>query len=357
MMAVVQKERLILFQVLIKTIVMTSEFEQIFVSVIIRSYNRLQHVLEILSVCAEQDYDKYEVVIIEQSTNQHWNEYKEKVEKYSDIARVIRSKPLGPPGARNVGVAHSLGNVVLFIDDDDLPVGNNWVSGHAKNYKDPACIGVGGKHIHSIGEKNRYKDNQKAYDRCLSLSFLLHGRVFTGINKVKKPVEWLHGNNCSIRKNTIIKLGGWYPFIDGAGEEHSLFYKFQNKKISNEYLMFNPEPTVYRRFNIAGGVARRSVNLRTLLIHRMQYYHWVISTHFPIRFYCLYPIFMLYGFKVSTRYLRKNSSYEHVFLTKLFGPLFGQKIYFLMEFIHYPILVIKYLLKKKPHWDGILRQV
>ena len=328
-----------------------------FVTVVIRSYNRLAHVKEILDVCAQQDYDRYEVVIIEQSTDEHWERHRAGLEAQGDKVRIIRSEPLGPPGARNAGVAHSQGDVVLFVDDDDLPVGADWISGHAKNYVDPDCIGISGKHIHQLGEVRRYHDMEKAYERCLTLSFMLRGRVFTGINRVKKPVEWLHGNNCSMRKAAIEKLGGWYPHVQGAGEEHSLFYRFQEQKSAPEYLMFDPQPTVLRRFDVPGGVERRSMPLRTLLIHRMQYYHWVIGAAFPLRFYGLYPLFMLYGFRLSARHLRKQSSYENEFWTRLLGRRWGRNMYFLAEFVVFPLLVFRFLFKPRPKWDGVLRQL
>ena len=175
-----------------------------FISVLIRSYNRLPYVSKILEVCLNQTYDKYEIVVLEQSTKGHWKKHRETIEKYNGNINVIRSHPLGPSGARNVGVSHCKGDVVLFVDDDDIPVGDNWIAEHAKNYIDPLCIGVSGRHIHQLNEVSRYNNIKggvdHAYERCLTISFMGRGRVFTGINNVKKPVDWLHGNNCSIRK-------------------------------------------------------------------------------------------------------------------------------------------------------------
>ena len=39
------------------------------------------------------------------------------------------------------------------MDDDDLPINNNWISSHAKNYADPLCIGVSGRCIKEPKEK------------------------------------------------------------------------------------------------------------------------------------------------------------------------------------------------------------
>lgn len=323
-----------------------------FVSVLIRSYNRLHCVLEILEVCKAQTYNNFEVVILDQSIDDHWESHRKDIEEFDSRFRVVRSKPLGPPGARNVGVAHSKGDVILFMDDDDLPVGEDWISYHAKNYADPFCIGVSGRHIHQPNEKSRYKDAQRAYKRCLTISFFFKGRVFTGINELKKPVQWLHGNNSSIRKSYIIKLGGWYPYVVSDCEEHSPYFKFQKVKQPGEYLMFDPQPIVLRRFDIPGGVERRTISLHTLLVHRMKFYHWVISTHFPVRFYGLYPFFMISCFRLATRHFLKGSRFDDIFWIRWFGNKFGKYFYIIQELVLFPFLILKFLIKPKPEWNG-----
>ncbi len=323
-----------------------------FVSVLIRSYNRLPHVLEIVDICLTQNYDNFEVVVIDQSNAATWEKYESAFNRYDRRVRVIRSQPLGPIGARNSGVAHCHGEVVLFMDDDDLPVGEDWIASHAKHFVDPLCIGVSGKHVHAINERPRYRDMERAYDRCLTHSFLLRGRVFTGIARVKKPVEWLHGNNCSLRRERIVALGGWYPYLKTEGEEHSLYYKFQQTKMPGEYLMFDPQPIVLRRFDIPGGNDRRNISLHELLDNRMKYYHWVIAENFPLRFYGLYPIFMLHGFKMAARFYRRQSSFTDIFWIRWLGPKYGQYFYILQELVKFPFLALRYLLTKKPKWDG-----
>ncbi len=144
-----------------------------FMSVLIRSYNRLPHLLEILEVCMTQEYDRFEVIVVEQSTLAHWESHRAALERFDSRVKVVRSKRLRPPGARNVGVAHCKGDIILFIDDDDLPIGNDWITGHAKNYADPLCIGVSGRQVHQINEKPHYKDMERAYKRCLTRSFFL----------------------------------------------------------------------------------------------------------------------------------------------------------------------------------------
>jgi glycosyltransferase involved in cell wall biosynthesis len=50
----------------------------------------------------------------------------------------------GASGARNTGVAHSRGEVVVFLDDDVVATGN-WLSRLLAHFTDPGVVGVGGR--------------------------------------------------------------------------------------------------------------------------------------------------------------------------------------------------------------------
>lgn len=116
--------------------------------------------------------------------------------------------------------------------------------------------------------------------------------------------------------------------------------------------MFDPQPIVLRRYDIPGGNDRRNISLHELLINRMQYYHWVIAEHFPLRFYGLYPVFMLHGFKIAARFYRRSSNFTDIFWIRWFGLKNGKRLNILVEFVKFPFLVLRYLLARKPKWDG-----
>lgn len=324
-----------------------------FISVIIRSYNRLPYTLELIDRCLNQNYDNYEVVIIDQSEKAQWDEYKAAFNALDKKVRVIRSEPRGSAAAKNLGVVLSRGDVILLIDDDDLPIDNNWISSHARHYKDPYCIGVSGRCVKRINDSVPYKNKQLAYDRCLTYSFFIRGRDLTGIDKIKKPVQWLHALNSSIRKSYVLELGGWYPFVQNS-EEHSFCFKLRKAMKPGEYLMFDPQPQVLRRFDIPGGLGKRYLPLATLLTNQLRFYHRVVSESFPLRFYGLYPFFMIYIFRHIVRWFRVYSYYTDIIWLRWFGKKYGQRLYILQEFVKYPFLVLRVLIEKKPKWNGQL---
>ncbi len=324
-----------------------------FISIIIRSYNRLDCVIDLIDRCLQQNYQNFEIVVVDQSDNSHWIKYKDKICSINKKIRIIRAKPEGSAAARNLGVYVSKGDVVLLMDDDDLPINNNWISSHAKNYADPLCIGVSGRCIKEPKEKNPYKNKKLAYKRCLTYSFFLRGRDFTGIDKAKKPVQWLHGLNASIRRSYVIELGGWYPYINNF-DEHSFCFELQKKISPDEYLMFDPEPIVLRRFDIPGGLGKRYLPLSKLLDNQLLYYNRVVAKYYPFRFYLLYPLFSIYAFKYIIRWFKKFSYYNDAMWFKQFDRKTALRLYLLQEFVKYPFLAIKSIFIKRPKWDGPL---
>ena len=94
------------------------------VSVIVRSFNRLPSLCELVAALLAQETDgaTFEIVIVEQSTAPP----EEAVARLDELARdprvrILRHSPLGGPRARNVGVRASRGSILLFMDDDYLP--------------------------------------------------------------------------------------------------------------------------------------------------------------------------------------------------------------------------------------------
>src|SRR6266566_3858385 len=137
------------------------------VSVVVRSYNRLGVLAELLAVLLAQDHDSYEIVVVEQSTVRPPDE----VARVDALARdprvrMFRCEPLGGPGARNAGVRAARGNLLVFIDDDDLPVGSDWLRRHEANFTDPRCLGVTGS-FHEPGAVP-YVNPEKARHNVLS---------------------------------------------------------------------------------------------------------------------------------------------------------------------------------------------
>src|SRR5438552_9082673 len=92
-----------------------------FVSVIVRAYKRPRELVELVGRLRAQDYPACEFVVVEQSGDRL---LQAQLAALGDARiRFFPRPPLGAPGARNEAVRLSRGDILIFVDDDDLPIG------------------------------------------------------------------------------------------------------------------------------------------------------------------------------------------------------------------------------------------
>ena len=135
------------------------------VSVVIPTYNREESLCQTIDDMLGQDYDDFEVIVVDQ-TRKHVPEVADYLEKLPQRVRYITLDNANLPAARNVGIKHATGNVIIFIDDDiRAPVG--FVRAHAENYRDPTVMAVAGA---VLGAQGRFTSEwpNEARDRYLS---------------------------------------------------------------------------------------------------------------------------------------------------------------------------------------------
>jgi glycosyltransferase involved in cell wall biosynthesis len=111
------------------------------------------------------------------------------------VTRVVEGDDAGAGAARNTGVDHATGDVVLFTDADTV-VPPHWVRTHLRHYDRPEVVGVGGPATSIEGDaKNRL------LFRLLSDYWY---RVSWPLGFVQAP-----GFNCSYRTAAFREAGGF----------------------------------------------------------------------------------------------------------------------------------------------------
>lgn len=86
------------------------------VSVIIPLYNRKNYIGEAIESVLTQDYPTVELIVIDDGSTDKGSE----VVKNYPSAKYFWQANAGPGAARNLGVAHSSGEILAFLDSDDL---------------------------------------------------------------------------------------------------------------------------------------------------------------------------------------------------------------------------------------------
>jgi GT2 family glycosyltransferase len=158
----------------------------------------------------------------------------------------------GLPNARNVGIEHSRGEFVLFVDDDVTPVDEQFITEHMNNYLCPEVVGVAGRVI----EKNSAVTNPE----CL-LRITRWGTVAGGPHGVSKTtVDTMQGCNMSFRRKEALDAGLFSNCIIGSAHFEDAEFALRLRKHTGGSLVFDPNAALFHHQSPAGGCQSRSMS-------------------------------------------------------------------------------------------------
>lgn len=264
-------------------------------SVIVRSYNRVFALNELVQNLLKQDYAVFEVIIVEQSTKFKQQEMDQLNELSNDLrVKLIKSEPLGGPAARNEGVKNATGDILIFIDDDDLPASKDWITKHLKAYEDEKLVGFTGRHIFEGTEGYPYLKGMRWYFRrkVLQYNWLKFPTTFAQFDEDVSNVAWLHGTNSSIRKEWVFKTTLWDTHVSNQ-DEHSFAFKLKLLLTDGYHLDFRKGPEVIRRMGLEGGMAKRSFSYQEEWLNQYGYLTKVLYKYNSYQWF-LFPFHLLF---------------------------------------------------------------
>ena len=96
----------------------TLEFEML-ISIIVACYNQGHFIEDALNSILEQDYENFEVIIINDGSTDNTKEIVTEYSKKDAWIKLINQKNQGLSAARNTGLKNSSGKFILFLDADD----------------------------------------------------------------------------------------------------------------------------------------------------------------------------------------------------------------------------------------------
>ena len=87
------------------------------VSVIIPTYNRAAAVLGAVQSALDQTYPSIEVIVVDDGST---DDTAERLSTFLPRIKLLRQKNAGPSAARNHGARHASGDILAFLDSDDV---------------------------------------------------------------------------------------------------------------------------------------------------------------------------------------------------------------------------------------------
>lgn len=123
------------------------------ISVVVATYNTKKLLQDALLFLLQQEFDKneYEVIVVDDGSNDGTRFFMEEVVKNNPNVRYIIRPHKGVSAARNTGIKLARGEIVAFTDSDCL-VDKNWLKEMIKSFEDGQIIGVCGKIVSEPGK-------------------------------------------------------------------------------------------------------------------------------------------------------------------------------------------------------------
>lgn len=220
------------------------------VSVIIPCYNVERYLQQSLEKILSQTRKPEEIIAIDDGSTDGTRNI---LEKFKQIKIVTHRKNKGLAQARNSGIQHAQGEILIFFDADVIPE-PTFVSEILKQYTSEKIVGVGGQAIES-NIKNIYDQWRKLY--------LEPSRG----NRKIDDVEYISGLCSSYRQKALEVAGGFNPLFRTNAEDFEMGLKLHE---AGYRLVYTPEAKVYHQ---------KTDDLKSLLKTGFNYTYWGKIAH------------------------------------------------------------------------------
>ncbi len=217
-------------------------------STIISAYsdNRYYDLIELIDALKKQINESNEIIIIIDTNIGLYTNIKNHILRYgnSNIKIIFNPENKGLSHSRNIGIHHSNGDILAFIDDDAIPC-PNWMNEIIKTFLKDGKIGAVTGDIIPTWEDNNMSWFPKELHWMISCSYIL-------TPKKEKEVERGFGTNMAFRREMFQRIGEFNTElgINGknwvGGEDTDMFLRVKKNGIK---IIFNPNVKVHHKIN------------------------------------------------------------------------------------------------------------
>jgi glycosyltransferase involved in cell wall biosynthesis len=176
------------------------------VSVVINTYNRSQSLRLTLKTLEQLDHPRFEVIVVNGPSD---DDTEDLLTQYAQRVKVARCEHRNLSESRNIGVRHSAGEIVAFIDDDAYP-DPGWLDALVAAYDDPEVAAAGGPVYNFTGVAVQAWSN---YVDSLGNAWVEWGKATDLTDLICTPVSnvvpYTIGTNSSFRRDLLVGMGGF----------------------------------------------------------------------------------------------------------------------------------------------------
>ena len=181
---------------------------KLYASVIVSAYNRLEVLKMCLSALMHQtiELNNYEIIIVDDSSNDGTQEYFEKINPVESNIKYIRHHVnQGLASARNSGIKSARGEYIIFLDCDIIPEPDfieKFLSYHAQ-FPDEKIVVIGNLSFY----KNLTDNNNIGYFAQSRYLGFRTGREKAKIDYLNLSPRYFAGGIASIPYSTVMEVG------------------------------------------------------------------------------------------------------------------------------------------------------
>lgn len=206
------------------------------ISVIVCAKNEAENLEKHLPFLLEQDYTKFEIILINDSSNDHTLEVMEHFRSAHAKVKIVDVKNTeafwgNKKYALTLGIKAASFDHLLFTDADCKPLSKYWISeisGHFSNRKE-IVIGYGA-----------YKKQPKSFlNKLIRFETLITALQYFSYAKLGQPYMAV-GRNLAYTKNTFFKARGFMTHMHIKSGDDDLFVN-ENATISNTSLCYSKD--------------------------------------------------------------------------------------------------------------------
>jgi glycosyltransferase involved in cell wall biosynthesis len=194
------------------------------ISVVIPTFNRTRQVQVALRSVVAQTYAEFEAIVIDDGSTDGTGEALQTLinqEGWNGRVRYFFRQNQGQSSARNMGIEKARGELVAFLDSDDiwLPEKLEWQVLALERFKDTCCACItDARLVDNLGmDTLAFRESGKPYEETMGIDF----DAVTNLVKCRDPF-WV--STLMVRTDFIRQLG-WFDDQIGYAEDHDLLFR------------------------------------------------------------------------------------------------------------------------------------
>lgn len=213
--------------------------EPVPISVIVCAHDEEQNLRELVPILLAQDHPEFEVIIVEDRSNDETYDYLLEATKHNDRLKMVHvthkpDKINGKKFALTLGIKAAKHDQVLLTDADCRPVNDQWIKQMSSHFQNNIQFVIGA---------SPYEKGKGLLNSFIRFESLITSIQFIGFALLGKPYMGV-GRNLAYKKDLFLKNKGFHPYLEVTGGDDDLFVNSYANKVNTSVSFGNESHTL-----------------------------------------------------------------------------------------------------------------